>query len=225
MGKLFGEIEFDAVSPSRFAMDVWEERLTLPCRDRRILAHRELVSARSEDGGKGIRPGQPLRVAYLGYPITHKGWPVFSSLTAAYSGDDRYAFYHMGIGQQYNRNITFVDARTTGENLDRMVDAVKENEIDVVVLPSIWPETFSLTAYEAVSAGCFLLASVNSGNIAALIGERQCGMVYENEQQLQDWFEDGTVVDKVRVYRSDKKCFKLVKCGITAPLILEACGI
>jgi glycosyltransferase involved in cell wall biosynthesis len=219
--RLFTEVGFDVISPSRFALDLWEEKSSLPYRGKKVITHRELIPDSCRKGGVEVCLDRPLRVAYLGYPITHKGWPVFEDLAVIFSDDNRYDFYHLGIGQEYNESIDFVEVRTTGENLDLMTEVLKENEIDVVVLTSIWPETFSLTTFEAISAGCFVLTPVNSGNIAAMVQEKDCGMIYENEPALHAWFEDGSIVDHARSYRSGGLCFQLKKSGITAPLIPE----
>jgi hypothetical protein len=50
-------------------------------------------------------------------------------------------------------------------------------------------------------------------------------MVYESEDELQAWFESGSVVDRARGYQSESPCLELVKSGITAPLIAEASGV
>jgi len=219
--RLFREIEFDVISPSRIALDLWEEKTSLPYRGKKVITHRELIPGSCGEGDVEVCLDRPLRVAYLGYPITHKGWPVFEDLAVTYEDDDRYDFYHLGIDQKYNKSIDFYEVRTTRENPDLMTEVLRENEINVVVMTSIWPETFSLTTFETISAGCYVLTSVDSGNIAAMVQEKNCGMIYENEQALHAWFEDGSIVDHARSYRSGGPCFQLKKSGITAPLIPE----
>jgi hypothetical protein len=223
--RLFREIGFEVISPSRFTLDLWKEKSSLPYKDSRVIAHRELLPVDCRDSDRVVRLDRPLRVAYLGYPATHKGWPIFKELVDKFGSDSRYVFYHIGIGYQHNRNITFIEAKSTWENLELMAEIVQENEIDIVVLSSISPETFSLMTYEAVSAGCFVLTGMNSGNIAALVQERDFGMVYESEHELHDWFESGSIIDRARGYQSESACYELARSGITAPLILEKIGI
>jgi len=223
--RLFREVGFEVISPSRFTLDLWKEKSSLPYKDSRVIAHRELLPVDCKNSDRVVHLDRPLRVAYLGYLVTHKGWPIFKELVDKFGSDSRYVFYHIGVGHQYNKNLTFIEAKATWENLELMAEIVQENEIDVVVLPSISPETFSLMTYEAVSAGCFVLTGMNSGNIAALIQERDFGMVYESEHELHDWFESGSIIDKARGYQSESACYELARSGITAPLILEKIGV
>ena len=59
-----------------------------------------------------------------------------------------------------------------------------EEKIDLVLLWSIMPETFSYTLYESMAAGCFVITHKNSGNIAITIKQNNKGEIIDNEADL-----------------------------------------
>ena len=50
------------------------------------------------------------------------------------------------------------------------------------------PESFSFTLYESISAGCFILAFENSGNIQKEVKEHERGRVFANTESVMDYF-------------------------------------
>jgi glycosyltransferase involved in cell wall biosynthesis len=116
-------------------------------------------SARASAG----RDSEHLRVAYVGGLSWQKGVHV---LVEAFNG--LAPSTHLTIAGPLNAfpdyvahlrtiaqhpNITFVDALTRNEVWQLL------SRTDVVVVPSMWHETASLIAREAISAGCRLIAS------------------------------------------------------------------
>jgi len=66
-----------------------------------------------------------------------------------------------------------------------MVESLRWNQIDVVVLWSNVAETFSFTLHEALAAGCYILTNPKSGNIQDYIRHNpERGMVLEDEEAL-----------------------------------------
>ena len=41
--------------------------------------------------------GAPARIAFVGYPLPHKGWPLYADLVRAAHAIGPYRFYHFGI--------------------------------------------------------------------------------------------------------------------------------
>lgn len=87
-----------------------------------------------------------------------------------------------------------------------MVESLRWNQIDVVVLWSNVAETFSFTLHEALAAGCYILTNPKSGNIQDYIRHNpERGMVLEDEEALIELFESGTIVEKVEQYQKNGK--------------------
>ena len=65
-----------------------------------------------------------------------------------------------------------------------MLKALRENKIQVAILWSICPETFSFTYYECFAAGVFVITNQNSGNIEAMVRENKNGIILRDEMEL-----------------------------------------
>ena len=57
----------------------------------------------------------------------------------------------------------------------------------------LWPiyrETFSFVLYEAIAAGCFVITSNQSGNVADYVKEQGNGMVFERFEAMLAYLSD-----------------------------------
>jgi glycosyltransferase involved in cell wall biosynthesis len=64
--------------------------------------------------------------------------------------------------------------------------------IDVVIVPTLLPETFCFVAYEAIAAGCIVVTLAGSGQVAALAGGLPQVVVYPDEPALVAAFGSGS---------------------------------
>jgi glycosyltransferase involved in cell wall biosynthesis len=188
---LFTRIPFEVVAPSRFAADFWQSKTKLPRRSLHVQDHCVL---KESDVAQTPRAG-PVRVAFLGHPSPHKGWEAFLNLIRALKDDERYEFHHLGAGQRRDKRTTFTYASVVEGGPDAMAKALTAQHIEVAFLWSIWPETFSFVAHEAVSAGASIITCEESGNIARIVRERDCGAVMRSENELLEAFRGGAVYD------------------------------
>jgi len=78
-----------------------------------------------------------------------------------------------------------------------MTDALRAQHIDATVLWSVWPETFSFVAHEAMSAGALILTCEESGNIARLARQRNKGLVFRGHDDLENAFRTGLIRDLI----------------------------
>jgi hypothetical protein len=74
-----------------------------------------------------------------------------------------------------------------------MVRTLRELEIDVVILWSLWPETFCIAAAESLQAGTALVTFKDSGNVAAMVRDLDVGAVLDSEADLSSFFESDGV--------------------------------
>ena len=75
-----------------------------------------------------------------------------------------------------------------------MLKALRENKIQVAILWSICPETFSFTYYECFAAGVFVITNQNSGNIEAMVRENKNGIVLRDEMELRRFLSNAKLL-------------------------------
>jgi hypothetical protein len=200
--KLLERFDVKLVSPSQAALDVWRDAGALSVSSEHVVEHVQLVQESVETGQVGSE--RPLRVGFLGYPAAHKGWPVFQELVLRFAGDQRYEFVHLGKGKIGGLNVDYREVSANENQLDAMRAAVASAELDIALLWSIWPETFCLTAYEAIAGGAFLIANPDSGNVVAVIEQTGQGIILTDEHMLQSAFSSGEVLQFARSSRAVK---------------------
>lgn len=142
-----------------------------------------------------------IRIAYIGAQVPIKGWNDFKVLLEVLRNDN-YELFYLGTGTDIPSGVKpiKVSVREQGENA--MLDALKNNEIDVVLLLSCWPETYSYTYYESYSAGCFVLTYNSSGNIADQVMKNRNGKVFSKLEKVGEYLETPEFVrDDIATYQ------------------------
>ncbi|MBM7046460.1 glycosyltransferase [Rhizobium lusitanum] len=191
---LIASCAFTLLSPSVIAQDILLGRSGFKFEKSYLAPHCTLektsaISRRSTQA--------PIRVAFCGWPVYHKGWFSFESLARRHAGSPRYKFYYFGGDNNIPKYIEAKKILVTQNTRDAMTKALIENEIDVVVLWAGWPETFSFALYEALAAGCQIVTTSSSGNIAKVVEERNVGVVLKNDEELYAAFEGANIEEMV----------------------------
>ena len=194
MQHLFSSHDFTVVAPSQTALDLWLAKGGLPYRSCAVSEHARLVPT----GRKTATLETRLRVAFLGLPRYHKGWHTYSKLVMSLRNDPRYRFYLLGQEERPYPGVEWRRVVSGPDDPHAMTEALRREGIDVVVLWSIWPETFCLTAFESLAAGAFIVASAGSGNIATLVRTSAFGIVLADDVQLIESFRNGDVAARVK---------------------------
>jgi hypothetical protein len=105
-------------------------------------------------------------IAFLGHPAFAKGWDTFSGLVRDPDLFTLFEWYHLGATKaDLSNDIEFVHV-SIADSPTAMIDVVRATQIDFALVWPEWPETFCLTAYEAVIGGANILTNSNSGNVA-----------------------------------------------------------
>ncbi len=169
-------LRFPAVitTPSRFARDYLSAALALPAERIRVVPLG--VPAVSVEPRQ---PAEQLRVVYVGTIFPPKGAHVLVEAGARlghlgveihlYGGDGGVAPYQHKL-RAMGGNVVF-HGPFRREELGRVL-----SEIDVLVLPALWPETYSLVLREALAAKLPVVAS-RIGAIPELIRDGENGLL------------------------------------------------
>jgi len=214
--EMFSTIPFMVVAPSAVALEIWEAHTDLPHVGTRVHPHCIVEPYNTDLRVRNLPDDEPVRVAFLGYPLMHKGWPVFQTLVDACGGNPAFEFHHLGSDGRADSRIRLTGVEVSRENRSAMVDAVAENHIDFAVLWSLWPETFSFTAFEAIAGGAHILTFRDAGNIARVVEENSLGRVFETEQELLNFFRSGEAREYARRKpRFDRPARRLVFSQMT----------
>jgi hypothetical protein len=199
MRSLFDALPFHVLAPSEIALSVWQRASESPHVSARVHAHCQFESLPPEAPEERPACGtaaDPVRVAFAGFPMTGKGWPLFQELLQRVGALPAYRFYHVSNPETVRpmRNLRALPVQVTARHRLAMVDALTAERIDVVLLLSPWPETFSFVTYEALASGADVVALAASGNAAALVRHHARGVVLRDDTALFDFFADGSAV-------------------------------
>lgn len=130
-----------------------------------------------------------LRVAYIGAQVPIKGWNDFKEIKSKLEKLG-YDLYYFGTGRDVPDGVKAVSVSVREQGNTAMQEALQANNIDVVLLLSCWPETYSYTYYESYAAGCYVLTYRSSGNMADQVTKKKNGKVFENLYELEEYLEN-----------------------------------
>lgn len=212
---LFRTLSLTVVSPAAVTLDFWRGAWDFPTAGHVVHPHAKLVERAPAPAPDGERP---LRVAFVGYPVPHKGWPLFKRLAERHAEDPRYAFFHLGAQQDTAAAAEFHEVRVAAGGPNAMQQALERLEIDVVLLWPLWRETFSFAVYEALAAGCAVVTGPDSGNVAAVVASSGQGLVLPDDTAVEAAFESDEMAKLSRARRRPM-LYDLTLSGMTADLL------
>ncbi len=205
---LFEAVAFDVVAPSEAALATWRagaaSDAALPHARALVHPHAEVVPlARRRSLVPAALRGtaaSPVRVAFMGHPGGHKGWSGFLGVLEDCASDPAFRFFHLGVAPAVpDGPVRFVPVRVTATTRDAMRTTLEEHAIDLALVLSPWPETFSFVTFEALAAGADVLALEGGGNVADAVLRLGRGVVFEGIGALRDFFVSGRAVEYVRL--------------------------
>lgn len=186
----FDRVNPVVVAPSEAALNIWKCASTpLTVASSIVVPHWTLLPTERRKRKKN----SPIRVAFVGYAVSSKGWPIFSEIVDTLAHTDTYEFYHfIKGGNSPNSTVKGVDCTVTSTDRLGTSTLMSQNSIDVVMIMSPWPETFSYVAAEALIAGCTIVCFECSGNVAALANKTKQGLIYKGSTELFESVSDGS---------------------------------
>jgi glycosyltransferase involved in cell wall biosynthesis len=219
---LFEAASFHVVAPSRAALAIWRAHTALPYASAATHEHCDLIST----GPATPRdPAPPIRVAFIGYPRPQKGWPLWQEIVSRSTRLGVYRFLHLGTAATIrpSPNVDHHLVATSPAAPDAMLDAVARLEIDLVLILSPWPETFSYVTYESLAGGADIACLADSGNVADTVLRRGRGVVAADEASLLHFFESGEAAAYAMAARvQGTPPGQLLRVGTTATLDMVA---
>ena len=182
--KLFQRKNLAIITPSNNTKGIIQRSFDLDSKKIRVIPHQKYRIVNKEN----IRTNQEIKVAYVGYKHIHKGWEVFKRLVGDYCG--KYKFYCFGASNEIIEGVEYIDVSFITEGEQAMTNKLVEYGIDVSLLLSLCPETYSYTYYESFAAGVFVVTSTLSGNIYDQVLKNGNGIAVKNYQELKNLFSD-----------------------------------
>ena len=144
----------------------------------------------------------PIKIAFIGKQDSLKGWDDYKNLLKKLSVSEDYEFYYLGTGTDNLANVIVERVSVREQGQDAMMNTLRKLGIDVVLLLSRCPETYSYTFFEAYAAGCFVITYECSGNIADMVKKVGNGIVVKNDSELIECFDKNTIKEKVSLFAS-----------------------
>ncbi|MEA1652830.1 hypothetical protein UAJ10_27920 [Nitrospirillum sp. BR 11164] len=213
--QLFNAIDFDVIAPSRSALALWQAAGPLRCSSSAVRAQSRLAEQGvrrlpgDDDSPLGL-PDLPVRVAFVGSPSFHTGWEVFEELVQTLQGCFSYRFHHIAPLGNFRHLAGVVEvpipamdgpgtnAPLPDEGAPTLAQVLAGDGIDLVLVPTVLPETVSFVVHEAAAAGADVVALADSGDVADAILGQGCGRVFASDRALLDFFTTFEAVAHVR---------------------------
>ena len=167
--------------PSHAAQTTWRNGLKAmgqtSSSKEHVINHIRLIQ--SESVNRNFDDRLP-RVAFLGHPAYAKGWDIYASLIRDPDLFILFDWFHLGATTvDLSTDIEYLNVNIS-DSPDAMIRAIRESQIDFALIWPQWPETFCLTAYEAVIGGANIITNEESGNVAAFARSIPYGHVIAN---------------------------------------------
>ena len=122
-----------------------------------------------------------LHIGFIGNSTPYKGLPLLISMLESLGESDSWdlAIWGGGVGKHPSLPV-FYKGKFGPSTIADVYDAM-----DVLVVPSIWKETFSLVTLEALSYGVPVIVSDNVG-AQDIVKEYNSRFVYHSENELRE---------------------------------------
>ena len=213
IGKLFSKYKdrLTFVSPSEATKEIFLRFRPEYQNQVIVIPHQKLIEVYKENMNP-IERGKKIKIGFLGMPSKHKGWETWCKLVQQ-SDANNYEYYVFNSSNKSYSNMHKEYVAFNEKNLDAMTQALRKNNIDIILMWALWPETYSYTYYEAYSSNAYVLTNTISGNIMNAVQENGNGLVLEDEEALLSLFMNSKqMTEYVNKFRESRKC---------GPLFLE----
>ncbi len=215
--ELFSSFPFSIIAPSKNTFKLWNR--AFPGLDNKVRIEPHIILKETSQS-LPVKSYETIRIAYAGLAVRPKGWDIWRKVVDRFNSFPDYEWFHLGSWAGKNREF-FETVRVSPENRTAMLDSLCKNQIDVLFHWSIWPETFSFVLYEAIGAGCFVLTTKESGNIADYVNDNKNGVVFESLDDLLNYLSTPNKLkqDLVEFRKAYPRTFSLEHNGKIADIV------
>lgn len=179
------------VSPSEATKNIWLESYP-EFRGQTIVIKHQKEIGKYRENLKPLSSCKKISIAFLGMPAEHKGWKQWEMMVENYKEDYRFVVFNSS-DEEY-QNMEKVKIQYSPGNLSAMTKSLRDNDIQVALLWAKWPETYSYTFYESLSANLYIITNRVSGNITNQVEGRRCGIILEDVNELYQLLGDKEVL-------------------------------
>ena len=139
-----------------------------------------------------IKPFPKYNIAILGELAINKGAKIIKELVKYFSYNNINDYHFILIGKN-TKKIKSEKLTVLGEyKRDNLMNILRANSIDAILIPSIWPETFSYTTAEAIVSGYPVMCFGIGG---------QADQVYQYEKgKILSSFDPEIIEKEMRVF-------------------------
>jgi len=187
MRRLLDRSNLEVVSPSETAAEIWRRESPSHADRIRIVPHQHHQLVGPPDDQRARRLSDPAyrpRLAFVGNQHPAKGGMAWRQVVVDPTIAKTYELFALGHCRLCPPYVTHVPVSFLADGHDAMLETLREHQIDLAMLWSIWPETYSYTLHEALAANCFVLTCSLSGNIAAVVQDTGRGRVFDSDPRL-----------------------------------------
>jgi glycosyltransferase involved in cell wall biosynthesis len=170
------------ITPTRCVKDTLIRYYDLRDETVTVIGHGHKNDFVLQSDGSSFSGDRPLNIAYIGVLTLHKGSNVFYELAHLPELKDKVRWSVIGSydlvsekGYDASYNVAFFGRY---KDFDHLRQIIYENKIDIVILPSIWPETFSYTLSEAWAIGVPVIVS-RLGALKERVEENKAGWIVD----------------------------------------------
>jgi glycosyltransferase involved in cell wall biosynthesis len=219
MQSLFEACNFDVVSPSSAALNIWLKSSDLPRNSATVHPHWRLAAGKTRNAAPSSLSGEKVSIAFVGYSSANKGWLLFSEIVQKLGSDRRYQFFHFAAsGTSSLPHVKFVKTEVTKKDRSATQRLLAANRIDYVLVLSPWPETFSFVAHETIAAGARIICLADSGNVADVVRKLNCGQIFECADTLVEFLASGAAESLTAVSSDRKPSYRIDQSGTSATI-------
>lgn len=180
------------VTPSSFTFENWKKKSNFLVESGIVIP---LINLEPDNRTVKFNKNE-IRIGFPGFPMQQKGWKTWLRLVSQVVPKRNYRFFHFSFVEGVPGNYTRVFVKPTLENLFPMKEKLMENQIEVALLWSTVPETYCISMFEAIAAGCFIITNNESGNVKDFIeANPEHGVVLANEDELLYIFNNEMVYE------------------------------
>lgn len=179
------------IFPSEFVKKIYSINYPEALNRSFVIPH---LSFKNGDMDYTIVKNEIPRLAFVGAPIHHKGWDDYIKICEKFSG--KYEFYHFGFAPIESAKCIEVPISFKEDGTNAMTEAIRNKNIDAVLMLTLCGETYCYTLFESLLAGVVPLSYKRSGNVGETIQNEKLGITFENCDDLIAFLADKDAVDR-----------------------------